>query len=240
MIDPVLLLDLTTLNEDDTDDVVRALCAKAISPRGPVAAVCILSPFIATAREALDAANAPAPSPVLVATVANFPAGADDPDAAAREVAASVAAGAQEVDVVVPWRAHLAGDHRAVERLVAASHAEIGDATLKAILETGSHDDPVATRAMADAALAAGATFVKTSTGKFGPGASREACGILLDAVVAHGSGGVKVSGGVRTVTDAEAYLALAGAALGPDHVTPRTFRIGASTLLDELLKAPR
>jgi deoxyribose-phosphate aldolase len=240
MIDPVLLLDLTTLNEDDTDDVVRALCARALSSRGPVAAVCVLPPFVGTAAQALAAENAPAPSPVLVATVANFPAGADDPQAAAREVAASVAAGADEVDVVVPWRAHLAGDHGAVERLVAACAAEIGGATLKAILETGSHDDPAATRAMADAALRAGATFVKTSTGKHGPRASPEACAILLDAVVAHGSGGVKVSGGVRTVAQAEAYVAQAGAALGDDQVTPATFRIGASSLLDELLKVPR
>jgi deoxyribose-phosphate aldolase len=240
MIDPVLLLDLTTLNDDDTDDVVRALCAKAMSPRGPVAAVCVLPPFVRTAAQALAAGNAPAPSPVLVATVANFPAGDDDPEAAAREVAGSVAAGAHEVDVVVPWRAHLAGDHEAVERLVAACFAQIGDATLKAILETGSHDDPAATRAMADAALRAGATFVKTSTGKHGPGADPDACAILLDAVVAHGSGGVKVSGGVRTVDQAEAYIAQAGAALGDDQVTPATFRIGASSLLDELLRTPR
>jgi deoxyribose-phosphate aldolase len=241
MIDPVLLLDLTTLNDDDTDDVVRALCAKALSRRGPVAAVCVLPPFVGTALEALAADNAPAPSPVRVATVANFPAGADDPDAAAREVAASVAAGAHEVDVVVPWRAHLAGDDEAVTRLVSACAAVIGDATLKAILETGSHGDaPRQTRAMADAALAAGATFVKTSTGKHGPGASPQACAILLDAVVAHGSGGVKVSGGVRTVADAEAYIVQAGAALGDDQVTPATFRIGASSLLDELLRTPR
>ncbi len=243
MIDPVLLLDLTSLNDDDTDAVVRALCAKALSPRGPVAAVCVLPAFVATAAQALAAGNAPAPSPVRLATVANFPAGADDPAAAAREVAAAVAAGADEVDVVVPWRAHLAGDHAAVERLVAACAAPdvLGDATLKAILETGSHGDaPLATRAMADAALAAGATFVKTSTGKHGPGASPEACAILLDAVVAHGSGGVKVSGGVRTVAQAEAYVAQAGAALGEDQVTPATFRIGASSLLDELLQTPR
>lgn len=238
MIDPILLLDLTTLDDDDTDDVVRALCAKATTPHGPVAAVCVLPAFVETALAALAADNDPAPSPVRVATVANFPAGADDPEAAAREVAASVAAGAHEVDVVVPWRAHLAGDHGAVERLVAACAAQIGDATLKAILETGSHDDPAATRAMADAALRAGATFVKTSTGKHGPGASPEACAILLDAVVAHGSGGVKVSGGVRTVAQAEAYVAAAGKALGDDQVTPATFRIGASSLLDELLAA--
>lgn len=236
MIDPVLLLDLTSLGDDDTDDDVRALCAKAVTPRGPVAAVCILPPFIATAHAALAGWGTTGGPLPLVATVANFPAGDDDPAAAARETAAAVAAGADEVDVVVPWRAHLAGDHEAVQRLVAACAAEIGDATLKAILETGSHGDPVATRAMADAALRGGATFVKTSTGKHGPGASPDACAILLAAVVAHGSGGVKVSGGVRTVADAAGYVGQAVAALGFDAVGPARFRIGASSLLDELL----
>ncbi|MCW3006607.1 MAG: deoC, partial [Solirubrobacterales bacterium] len=99
MIDPILLLDLTTLNDDDTDDVVRALCAKATTPHGPVAAVCVLPAFVETALAALAADNDPAPSPVRVATVANFPAGEDDPDGAARETASLIDEGADEVDV---------------------------------------------------------------------------------------------------------------------------------------------
>jgi deoxyribose-phosphate aldolase len=228
--DPVALLDLTSLDDDDTPEVVRALCAKADTPRGPVAAVCILPQFVPVAAEAL------AGSEVLVATVANFPAGDDDALAAAQETEAAVAAGADEVDVVAPWRAHVAGDREAVQRLVGAARSAAGDRTLKVILETGSHPDAATTRAIADAALAAGADILKTSTGKIGRGATPEAARVLLEALRDHGSGGLKVSGGVRTAEQAEAYISLAGELMGPGWVTARTFRIGASSLLDDLL----
>jgi deoxyribose-phosphate aldolase len=227
--DPIALLDLTSLDEGDTHEVVRALCAKAQTPHGPVAAVCILPGLVPVAVEALAGA------PVLVATVANFPAGANDPAAAAAETASAVAAGADEVDVVAPWRAH-AEDPEAVARLVEACRVSALDRILKVILETGSHPDPAATRAMADAALAAGADFLKTSTGKHGPGASPEAARVLLEAVRDAGAGGVKVSGGVRTAEQARTYLALADEVMGAGWATPATFRIGASSLLDVLL----
>jgi deoxyribose-phosphate aldolase len=229
-VDPVALLDLTSLNDDDTDERIVALCQKAATPRGPVAAVCCFGRFGALAvRELRD-------SPVKVATVANFPAGDDDPDAAARETAAQVADGVDEVDVVAPWRAHLAGDTQAVARLVRACVDAAGGRTLKVILETGSHPDLQTTRAMADAALDAGAGFLKTSTGKHGQGASPEAFGVLLDAVKAAGHGGVKASGGVRSADQADAYVAQAAAMLGDDWVSPEHVRLGASSLLDDLL----
>jgi deoxyribose-phosphate aldolase len=145
-----------------------------------------------------------------------------------------VADGAAEVDVVAPWRAWAAGDAAVAERLVAGCAAEAP--VLKVILETGSLDSPDAARELAALALGAGARFVKTSTGKHGQGATPEAARALLDAVAAHGSGGVKVSGGVRTAAGAAGYLALADAALGPAWATPETFRIGASSLVDDLL----
>ncbi len=235
MADPISLLDLTSLNDDDTAATIDALCVKALTPAGPVAAVCVLPPFVQTAAEALDGTG------VRVATVVNFPQGDDDPDGAARQTAALMDEGADEVDVVAPWRAHLAGDHEAVGRLVAACAAEC-PGHLKVILETGSHpadDDRAATRAMARAALEAGAVFLKTSTGKHGPGADPESVRLLLEAVrSAPGPAGVKVSGGVRTVADAEVYLALAEAVMGPAWVSPQTFRLGASGLLDALLAA--
>jgi deoxyribose-phosphate aldolase len=230
MTDPVGLIDLTTLNDDDTPEVVRALCEKAQTPRGPVAAVCILPAFVAIAAEALDG------TPVKVATVSNFPDGAYDPDGAASTAAQAVADGADEVDVVAPWRSVLQGDDEALARLVSATAEACGDRTLKVILETGSHPDPATTRAMADAALNAGAFFLKTSTGKVGPGADLGSARILLEAVRDLGSGGVKVSGGVRTAEQADDYVRLAGAILGDDEVTPQRFRIGASSLLDVLL----
>jgi deoxyribose-phosphate aldolase len=232
MTDPVAFLDLTTLDDDDTPDDVRALCEKAQTPRGPVAAVCILPRLARVAVEALQG------TPVKVATVANFPDGAYDPEGAAAAAAQAVADGVDEVDVVAPWRSVLEGDDEALARLVAATAEACGDRTLKVILETGSHPDPVTTRAMADAALIAGAFFLKTSTGKYGPGADLGSARVLLEAVRDFGAGGVKVSGGVRTAEQADDYLRLAAALLGEEEVTPERFRIGASSLLDALLAA--
>ena len=230
MIDPVAVIDLTTLEPDDTPEKVRALCQKAQTPRGPVAAVCILPELASVAVEALQG------TPVKVATVANFPEGAYDPDGAAQTTAKAVADGVDEVDVVAPWRSVLDGDDEALARLVSMAVEAVGDKTLKVILETGSHPDPLTTRAMADAALDAGAFFLKTSTGKIGPGADLGSARVLLEAVRDFGSGGVKVSGGIRTADQADDYLRLTAAILGEEAVTPARFRIGASSLLDALL----
>ncbi len=228
MIDPIPLLDLTSLNDDDTAEVIEALCAKAVTPHGSVAAVCVHAEHVPTALQALEGTD------VLVATVANFPDGANDPDAAAQETRDAVAAGAHEVDVVAPWRE----DAAAVEALVAACREAAGDTTLKVILETGSHPDLETTRALADAALRGGADFLKTSTGKHGQGATATAARVLCEAVRDAGRGGVKVSGGVKTGTQAAGYIATAQEVLGDDWVSAETFRIGASSLLDDLLAA--
>lgn len=225
------LLDLTSLHQDDTPTTIRELCARATTPHGSVAAVCV-------PPELADVAVAElADRPVRVATVANFPHGLDELGQVAIATASAIAAGVDEVDVVVPWHAHLDGDLDAVERLVSVCAARAHTRPLKAILETGSHPDPETTRAIADAALRGGAAFLKTSTGKYGPGASLDAARVLLEAVREHGSGGVKVAGGVRSAEQAATYLALAGDVLGPDWATPDTFRIGASSLLDDLLR---
>jgi len=230
MTDPIQLLDLTSLNDDDTADTVRELCARAVTPKGNVAAVCVMPAFTGVAKRELAGTG------VKVATVANFPDGDDDPFGAADQVQFSIDAGADEVDVVAPWQAHVAGDLEAAATLVAACAAAAPPGALKVILETGSHPGAAVTRALADAALANGAAFVKTSTGKAGPGASPEAAKILAEAVRDFGSGGVKVSGGVRTAEQADDYMRLAAAILGEDAVTPERFRIGASSLLDALL----
>lgn len=226
------LVDLTSLGEHDDAAVAEDLCARARTPAGPVAAVCLMPALVALAADRL------AGSGVRVATVANFPAGAPDAGAAARETEAAVAAGAAEVDVVAPWRAWLAGDRAAVATLVAACRAACGDrARLKVILEAGSLPDPDAVRAIATDAIAAGAQFVKTSTGKVGQGATPDAARAMLEAVRdAGGTVGFKAAGGIRTTAQAAAYLALADELLGPAWATPETFRLGASSLLDDLL----
>ena len=192
-----------------------------------VAAVCILPAFVGVARKALQG------TAVKVATVANFPDGDDDPWGAADQVQFAIDAGADEVDVVAPWRAHVAGDLDAAATLVAACAAAAPAGALKVILETGSHPGAAVTRALADAALANGAGFVKTATGKAGPGATPEAVAVIAEAVRDFGSGGVKVSGGVRTAEQARRYVQVVEDVLGAGWATPDTMRIGASTLLD-------
>jgi deoxyribose-phosphate aldolase len=221
------VVDLTRLERPDEGAALDALAAKAVTAAGRVAAICVYPEWI----ERVAGARVP------VAAVANFPAGEDDPDLAAREGGQAVEAGAAEIDVVVPWRAFLAGDAAAIERTVAATRAAIGDDVgLKAILETGSLGGADAVRQAGGRALAAGADFLKTSTGKVGAGASLEATRVLLEVVRDAGHGGVKASGGIGTAEQAAAYLALADEVMGAGWVAPERFRIGASSLVDDLL----
>jgi deoxyribose-phosphate aldolase len=221
------LVDLTRLERPDDAEAIDALAAKAATDAGRVAAICVYPEWI---ERVLDTG-------VPVAAVANFPAGEDDADLAAREAAGAVEAGASEVDVVVPWRAFAAGDGDAVERVVAATRRAIGDGVaLKAILETGSLDGPDAIRAAGERALGAGADFLKTSTGKVGPGASLDATRVLLEVVRAAGHGGVKASGGIRTAEGASGYIALADDVMGAGWAAPERFRLGASGLVDDVL----
>ena len=183
-------------------------------------------------------ARALAGSAVRFATVANFPHGGDDIAAAAEETAAAVAAGADEVDVVAPIAAILDGDIGLVGELVEACRAAAGPGTtLKLILETGSLQEPAVITAAARAAVMAGIDFLKTSTGKAEVGATLEAAAALLAVIhEAGGRVGFKAAGGIRTAADAAGYLHLADAIMGPGWASPRTFRFGASSLLDDLL----
>jgi deoxyribose-phosphate aldolase len=225
------LVDLTRLERPDDPARVDELVARAVTPSGTVAAVCLYPEWLPRAVPALAGTG------VRLAAVANFPDGDDDAPRAAREAATAAEDGAQEVDVVVPWRAHLAGDGEAIGRLVASCRGAVGPSVaVKAILESGSLPDAAAVRDAAGRALAAGADFVKTSTGKLGPGATLDAAQAMLEAIRDAGHGGFKASGGVRTAEHAQAYVDLAERLLGPGWVSPATFRVGASALLDDLL----
>ncbi len=227
-------LDLTSLGEDDTPGRIEALCASAAGPGGAPPAVCVYPEHIATARHALDAAGL---EDVAVATVVNFPDGAADPGRVMRETRRAVAAGAQEIDVVFPWRAFLAGEHRDVRGVIDACRSACPGRPLKVILESGEFGAPGALRAAAELALDAGADFIKTSTGKVATGATAEAAQIMLEAIRDRGGrAGFKASGGVRTLVDAAAYLRLADEILGEGWADdPAHFRIGASSLLAEI-----
>ena len=222
-------LDLTSLNDGDTDDDVRRLCRRAEGApgRGAVAAVCVWPRFAALARELL-------PGEIAVAAVANFPDGGDDIERAVRDTREIVAAGAQEVDVVLPWRRL-----DAAPALLGAVRNACPHQRLKVILETGElADDALIQRACRNA-LAAGADFLKTSTGKVKVNATPHAARLLLGTIAADTGArsrvGFKAAGGVRSLADAGVYLALVAELLGADAVRPERFRIGASALLDDL-----
>lgn len=229
------MLDLTTLNESDDGNVIRALAVSAATPAGHVAALCTWARLIG------DALTSLAGTAVPVAAVANFPAGASDVRAAAAETALAVAAGAAEVDVVFPWRTYIAGDHGTPQELVRACRDACANrALLKVILETGQLGTPTRIREAADLAIAGGAQFLKTSTGKTQPGATLMAAEVMMDAIAHAQTGGVRVgfkaSGGIRTMADAISYLALYERRFGSGSAGPAVFRIGASQLVHELL----
>ncbi len=234
-------LDLTSLNLDDTPERIDALCDRALVPAPGIeihpAAVCIYPRFVGQARSRL------AGSGIAVAAVANFPLGMASTSNVVNEVKQALKDGADEIDVVFPFRAYLAGDHHAAAKLVRRvseicheGHA----ARLKVILETGVLHDASVIKAAARVAVANGADFLKTSTGKLEPAATPEAATALLEVIVAaRGDGatiGLKVAGGVKTVAEAGLYLDLADRYLQPDTAVPTNFRFGASGLLNDIV----
>lgn len=229
------LMDLTTLNDNDTDAKVIALCQDAVTPVGNTAAICIYPRFIPAARKALKELGVE--GKVKIATVTNFPHGGGDIDIAVSETRAAVAYGADEVDVVFPYRALMAGDESLGFELVKACKAACGEVTLKVIIESGELKDPALIRKASELSIAAGADFIKTSTGKVAVNATLEAAEIMLNAIKDSGKDiGFKPAGGVRTAAEAAQYLALAEQIMGPGWLSPAHFRFGASSLLGNLL----
>ncbi|MDR3497377.1 MAG: deoxyribose-phosphate aldolase [Ancalomicrobiaceae bacterium] len=225
------LVDLTDLTDSCSEAAVAELCRRAVTPHGSVAAICIYPRFVAFAKPLLAGTG------VKIATVVNFPAGGTDTDAVVKETEAVVAAGADEVDLVMPYQAFADGYHATAEDQIRRVKAAAIPARLKVILETGKLVAPELIRAAADLALACGADFIKTSTGKVEVNATPEAARIMLEAIKASGStAGFKAAGGVRTTAEAAQYLKLADEILGERWVGPNTFRFGASGLLGDLI----
>jgi deoxyribose-phosphate aldolase len=242
-------LDLTSLNLDDTPQRIDALCDRALLPAPGIdmhpAAVCIYPRFVSQARARVHDAG------IAVAAVANFPLGTASADAVVEEVEQALADGADEIDVVFPFRAYLAGDRESaaelVRRVSAVCHQQ-HSALLKVILETGVLHEASTIKDAARIAVANGADFLKTSTGKLEPAATPESAQALLEVIVATrgerqnvAAGGdrqigLKVAGGVKTVAEAAAYLDLADRYLQPDHAVPSNFRFGASGLLNDIV----
>ncbi|WP_439333140.1 deoxyribose-phosphate aldolase [Streptomyces zhaozhouensis] len=238
----ISMIDLTTLEGADTPGKVRALCAKGRNPdptdrsTPPVAAICVYSDLVAVAREAL------AGSDVAVASVATaFPAGRAARAVKLADTAEAVAAGADEVDMVIDRGAFLAGRYLSVFEEIVAVRAACGDAHLKVILENGELATYDNIRRASWLAMLAGADFIKTSTGKVGVNATPANTLLMLQAVrdfrAATGRQiGVKPAGGIRTAKDAVKFLVLVNETAGPDWLSPTWFRFGASSLLNDLL----
>lgn len=222
----IALLDLTELGDSASDADVLALCGRARGggaiPR--VAAVCVWPRHVALAKSLLGS--------MPVATVVNFPTGDEPVSDVVQETSDALAAGADEIDLVLPYKAFLAGDVTAAEVMVQTIRAITRGKVLKVILETGSAPNRVAIRAASSLAIRAGADFIKTSTGKVKVGATPDAARIMLEAI-SHGGKpvGLKPSGGIRTLEDARTYLDLADTIMGPAWASPCTFRFGASGL---------
>ena len=238
-------IDLTTLEGMDTPGHVRAMCGRARSPdfesdAPSVAAVCVYPALVGVARAALDG------STVKVAAVAAaFPSGQSFLEVRLAEVRRSIEAGADEIDVVLGRNAFLAGDHARVHDEIAAAKDTAGSAHLKVILEVGELGSYDQVRKASQIALDAGADTIKTSTGKVSPAATPPACLVMLEAIrdryLATGrAAGFKAAGGIRTAKQAWHYLVLVKETLGDGWLTPARFRIGASALLDDVLRQRR
>ena len=243
----ISMIDLTTLEGQDTPGKVRALCAKAkqpdpADPTAPkVAAVCVYPDLARVAATELKGSG------IHVASVAtSFPSGRASIEVKLADVKSAVAAGADEVDMVIDRGAFLAGNYdlvfsEIVEVKQACGPADQGGAHLKVILETGELLTYDNVRRASWLAMLAGADFIKTSTGKVSPAATLPVTMVMLEAVrdyrEAHGRQvGVKPAGGIRTSKDAIRYLVLVNETAGEDWLDPAWFRLGASSLLNDLL----
>jgi deoxyribose-phosphate aldolase len=238
----IRMIDLTTLEGKDTPGKIRALCVKAMHPQPGdptiphVAALCVYPALVAEARDALGTSG------VHVASVATgFPSGQTFLDIKLAETRAAVEAGADEIDMVIDRGAFLAGDYQTVFEEIVAIKEACGPTHLKVILETGELETYDNVRRASVLAMAAGADFIKTSTGKVVPAATLPVTLVMLEAIrdFEHQTGrvvGMKAAGGIRTAKEAIQYLVVLYETLGPRWMTPERFRFGASSLLNDVL----
>ena len=238
----VRMCDLTTLEGGDTPGKIRQLAAKAVrpDPTDPsvpaVAALCVYPTMVPHAVAALRGSR------VATASVAaGFPSGQTPRPARAEEAARAAAEGADEIDMVINRGAFLSGDFPAVYEEIAEVKQAVGGACLKVILETGELATFDNVRRASMLAMAAGADFIKTSTGKISPAATRPVTLVMLEAIrdfrdLTGREVGMKPAGGIRVAREAVRYLVLLSETLGTAWMTPARFRFGASSLLNDLL----
>lgn len=235
-------IDLTTLAGADTEEKVAQLVGSVNDFEGTedvpsVAAICVYPNFVKTVREVLTASG------VQVACVSGaFPASQSFTEVKIAETALAIAAGADEIDIVLNLGAFLSGDYLEASTEIEEQKATARGALLKVILETGALKEPELIRRASILALFSGADFLKTSTGKEYPGADLRAayilCSVLREYKDKYGEQrGVKFSGGIRSAEEAVKYYTLVEAILGKEWLDNRFFRIGASSLVGSLQK---
>ncbi len=228
------LIDLTSLNEDDDEISITALCENAKTPYGNVASVCVYPKFINLVVSLLKN------TPIKINTVVNFPTGDFTMAETLSLAEAAISNGANEIDMVFPYKTYLLGDkNTAIEFVSNVKKLCKNDVKLKVIIETGEVKYPGLIQMISTDAINAGADFIKTSTGKTSQGATIEAAETILNTIHTHPGShtvGLKVSGGIRTIAQALSYIEVAQKVMGSDWIQPTFFRIGASSLLNEII----
>jgi deoxyribose-phosphate aldolase len=242
----ISMVDLTTLEGADTPGKVRSLCAKALRPDPSdltvphVGAICVYNDMVKVARDYLDSIGGQSIPVAAVSTA--FPSGRASMEVKLRDTQDAIESGASEIDMVIDRGAFLSGKFGSVFDEIREIKALCGEkAHLKVILETGELATYDNVRKASYLAMLAGADFIKTSTGKVSPAATPPVVLVMLEAVrdffaLTGKKIGVKPAGGIRTTKDAIKQLVLVNETTGPEWLTPKLFRIGASALLNDLL----
>ncbi|MFJ3484711.1 deoxyribose-phosphate aldolase [Pseudomonas sp. NPDC090202] len=229
------LLELNSLNTSDTPEKIVTLCQRALTPLGQVAAVCVLPRYVGLARRTLDSLMA---REVKVVAAVNFPSGAPSVAIAEAQTRGAVLAGADEIDLVYPYHAHLSGDRRVGDEMIAVCADHCGERTrLTVTLETGVLRDGQIIHDLARKAIRGGASFLKTSTGKQIVSATPQGARILIEAIAELGMQvGFKASGNIRNLNEAQVYMDMASARFGRFWIERSKLRLSTTSLLDDLL----
>ena len=224
-------LDLTSLGDKDKNETIHALCQKAVTDHGSVASVCIYPQFINYAKNIL-------PENFKIATVINFPQGLANNTLMEKESLSAIEYGADELDIVFPYQTFLSGDIDFCKEYLDIARETCPDKILKIIIESGELKTIENIKKATQLCIDADVNFVKTSTGKTKVSATPQAANAILETIAKSGKNiGFKASGGIKTMYDAKTYLTLAQSIMGTNWVNSSHFRIGASSLLDDLIK---
>lgn len=231
----ISLFDLMALDINDTESRIVGLCHRVLTPLGPIAGICVNPRFVLLARMTLDRLKN---HDVRVVSVVNFPYGSPNVESAVSETRAAVMSGADEIDLVYPFRNLLSGDQQTGKDMVSACREACGPrTTLTVTLEVGDLRDPRIIRDACQGAIFAGAHFIKTSTGKFVGSPTPQAVRIMLETIAeVGGQVGIKICGGLRTFAEARVFIDMARARFGPQWINAQRVGLVGSSLLDDIL----